>query len=252
MAGVNPAELSMAMDTAPTIAITRKPAPLRNQVVDGLRQAIVTGRLRPGQRLTERELISMMSVSRTVIREALRQLESEGLVAIVPNKGPIVRELSWQEASDLYRIRAALEGLAARLFVEKGTPSDMHELEVVLEEVEAAYQGGDAEEILEAKNRFYDVLNRGARSEPLGTMLEMLRGRVWRWRALGLTHPNRSQGRSAQSVENLKRLVAAIKAGQPDDAERLMREETNRAGEEVERLLAQERADGAALGKAAP
>jgi GntR family transcriptional regulator, trigonelline degradation regulator len=225
------------MDTAPTIAITRMPAPLRHQVVEGLRQAIISGQLRPGQRLTERELISMMAVSRTVIREALRQLESEGLVAIVPNKGPVVRELSWQEASDLYRIRAALEGLAARLFVEKGTSSDLRELEIVLQDVEAAYEGGDAEEILRSKNRFYDVLNRGARSEPLGTMVEILRGRVWRWRALGLTHPQRSPGRSAQSVDNLKAVVAAIKARQPEHAERLMREETDRAAEEVARLL---------------
>jgi GntR family transcriptional regulator, trigonelline degradation regulator len=236
------------MDTAAMIAITRTPAPLRHQVVDGLRQAIISGRLRPGQRLTERELIAMMSVSRTVIREALRQLESEGLVAIVPNKGPVVRELSWQEASDLYRIRAALEGLAARLFVEKGTPSDLHQLEVVLEEVEAAYDGRDAEEILQAKNRFYDVLNRGARSEPLATMVEMLRGRVWRWRALGLAHPERSPGRSRQSVDNLKAVVAAIKARQPDLAERLMREETDRAAEEVARLLHHDTGPGADTG----
>src|SRR5271167_1412107 len=99
-------------------AIPKSAAPLRKQVLDELRQSIISGRLSPGERLVERELISMMGVSRTVIREALRQLESEGLVAIIPNKGPIVRTLTWEEAQDLYAIRAVLEGLAARLFVE--------------------------------------------------------------------------------------------------------------------------------------
>jgi len=99
-------------------AIPRAAAPLRRQVVDELRHSIISGRLRPGARLVERELIAMMGVSRTVIREALRQLESEGLVAMIPNKGPVVRELTLVEAKDLYSIRAVLEGLAARLFVE--------------------------------------------------------------------------------------------------------------------------------------
>src|ERR1700687_3081267 len=79
-------------------------APLRRQVLEELRQSIIAGRLLPGARLIERELIAMMGVSWAVIREALRQLESEGLIAIIPNKGPIVRELTLAEAKDLYSI----------------------------------------------------------------------------------------------------------------------------------------------------
>src|SRR5689334_22743137 len=103
------------MDAALISGIQKFAAPLRQQVDDGLRQAIISGRLAPGARLTERELTEMMGVSRTVIREALRQLESEGLVAIIPHKGPVVRALSLDEARDLYSIRAVLEGFAARL-----------------------------------------------------------------------------------------------------------------------------------------
>src|SRR5580704_15724302 len=113
-------------------AIPKAAAPLRRQVLDELRQSIIAGRLRPGARLVERELIAMMGVSRTVIREALRQLESEGLVAIVPNKGPIVRELTRDEARDLYSIRAVLEGLAARLFVENASELSIGRLELEL------------------------------------------------------------------------------------------------------------------------
>jgi len=90
------------MDPLPTLEVQKLAAPLRQQVLDGLRQAIIDGRLVPGARLIERELTEMMGVSRTVIREALRQLESEGLIAIIPNKGPVVRELTLAEARDLY------------------------------------------------------------------------------------------------------------------------------------------------------
>ena len=82
------------MDTPKFDEIQKLAAPLRLQVLDGLRRAIIDGRLAPGARLTERELTEMMGVSRTVIREALRQLESEGLIANVPNKGPVVRARS--------------------------------------------------------------------------------------------------------------------------------------------------------------
>ncbi len=78
--------------------------------------------------MIERELIAMTGVSRTVIREALRQLESEGLVDVIPNKGAVVRELSIEEAHDLYAIRAVLEELAARMFVEKAGPALVRKL----------------------------------------------------------------------------------------------------------------------------
>src|SRR3974390_2333240 len=126
-------------------AIPKAAAPLRRQVLQELRQSIISGRLNPGERLVEREIIAMMGVSRTVIREALRQLESEGLVAIVPNKGPVVRSLTIEEAQDLYAIRAVLEGLAARLFTEHAEPSEIQELEEALIRTSGAYNTGDPE-----------------------------------------------------------------------------------------------------------
>jgi DNA-binding GntR family transcriptional regulator len=217
--------------------IERTAAPLRKQVCDALREAIVSGRLVPGARLTERELIAMTSVSRTVIREALRQLETEGLVDIIPNKGPVVRQLTAEEARDLYRIRAVLEGLAARLFVENAGPDEAKALRRSLKSVQDAYDDKDAEEVLRAKNRFYELLNAGAQSETLASMLQTLHGRIWRWRAIGLKHPQRSPARSRQSLSNLEAIVAAIECGDAARAERLAREETHEAADEVLRLL---------------
>lgn len=222
---------------APALEIQKLAAPLRQQVLDGLRQAIISGGLEPGRRLTERELTEMMGVSRTVVREALRQLESEGLVAIIPNKGPVVRELSVTEARDLYAIRAALEGLAARLFVERADDAAVKRLAQALEVVVAAYEGGDAQQVLETKNRFYDALFGGAGNDTLSGMLAMLHARIWRWRALGLTHPQRSSDRSRESIRNLKAVLAAIRKREPDAAERLTRDEASKAAQEVMRLL---------------
>lgn len=217
----------------------RAPAPLRHQVLDYVRQAIISGRLAPGARLVERDLIEMMGVSRTVIREALRQLETEGLVATIPNKGPVVRELSAAEAKDLYAIRGALLGLAARFFVQNAGAEDVESLRQALDETIACYEAGDPERILDAKTRFYDVLVAGARSESLSAMLSTLHARIWRWRALGLSHPSRSPLRSRESIDGLRAMFAAISGRDATKAEQCAREETDRAAAEVMHLLAQ-------------
>lgn len=225
------------LEPLPSLEVRKFAAPLRQQVLDGLRQAVIDGRLAPGARLIERELIEMMGVSRTVVREALRQLESEGLVAIVPNKGPVVRALSPAEAKDLYGIRVVLEGHAARLFVQNAGEAQVKQLAQALDIVAGAYQRGDAQEILDTKNRFYEVLFAGAGSETLSTMLNTLHARIWRWRALGLSHPQRSAQSSKQSVKNLRALLAAIRKREADAAETLTRLEAQRATAEVMRLI---------------
>ena len=229
-------------DPNQNITIERQAAPLRQQVLEALRRAIVSGRLAPGQRLTERALIEMMGVSRTVIREALRQVEAEGLIEIIPNKGPVVRKLSTAEAKDLYRIRAVLEGLAARLFAENASDAMGDELLAALEAIEVAYQGANGEQALDAKTKFYDLLYRGTGSETLTAMLSQVQARIWRWRAVGLTHPNRSARRLDESVSNLRAMVTAIKEKNGDAAERIAREEVSNAAEEVMRLIAKETA----------
>jgi len=226
------------MADLPTLEIAKLAAPLRQQVEGVLRQAIIDGRLAPGQRLTERELVEMTGVSRTLVREALRQLESECLIAVIPNRGPVVRELTVAEAQELYAIRAVLEGLAARLFVEHADGAVLDTLMQAAQAVIVAYQNGDLSHALKTKNRFYDVLFEGAGSETLSTMLSTVHARIWRWRALGVTHPQRSPQRSKEAVRGLKEICAAIRKRDAIAAERATREEANRGGTEVMRLLA--------------
>src|SRR6478735_9922967 len=104
-----------------SLRVGRVAAPLREQVLDVLRQAILDFRLKPGQRLIERELIEQTGVSRTTIREVLRQLAAEGLVTTIPQKGTVVASPSVERAAELYEVRAVLEGMAARQFAERAT-----------------------------------------------------------------------------------------------------------------------------------
>jgi DNA-binding GntR family transcriptional regulator len=220
-----------------SLTIARHAAPLRLKVEEELRQAIIDGRLAPGERLTERRLTEMTGVSRTLIREALRQLESQGLVSLIPNKGPVVRELTAAEGRDLYAIRGVLEGLAARLFVQNAGAAAIDEIAKALDEVIAAYERADFPAALRTKNHFYEVLFRGTGSDTLAAMLQGLHARIHRWRALGVTHPRRSPGRAAEAMRGLKAIRDAIRRGDAAAAEQATRDEAAHGAVEVMRLL---------------
>ncbi len=223
--------------------VEKRAAPLRRDVVDALRKAIIEGRLAPGSRLIERELIELTGVSRTVIREALRQLESESIIETIPNKGPIVRKLTRVEAEDLYAIRSVLEGLAARMFVANASSKDVAALKDALDRTIDAYRDSAPEIIMKVKNEFYDILFSGAGSETLSSMIAMLYARIWRWRALGLGHPKRSPRRSSQSIAELRKLYDALKSRNADLAEKIARREVMNAAAEIMQILGQENAD---------
>lgn len=172
-----------------------------------LRKAILDFDLRPGQRLIERELIEQIGVSRTTIREVLRELTSEGLVTMVPQKGAIVAKPSPDEAADLYEARVALETLVVQRFVERATEAHVAELTTRVEDFAAVVeQGGDIHAMLAAKDRFYDILTDGAGSQVLQQILSGLQARVRVLRATSLSAPGRPQ----QAVAEIRELGAAI------------------------------------------
>src|SRR5262245_61324057 len=123
--------------------VDRPAATLRHSVTESIRQAIAVGRIPPGARMPERDLCEMTGVSRTLVREALRQLESEGLVDVIPHKGPVVTVITPQQAVGIYQVREELEGLAAELFATNASAADRQALRRALDEVRIAYEGGD-------------------------------------------------------------------------------------------------------------
>jgi len=185
----------------------RVAAPLREQVIAALRQAILDFQLKPGQRLVERELIEQLGVSRTTIREALRELTSEGLVTVVPQRGAMVSAPSLEEAIDLYEVRASLESLVVQHFVERATDAEVDKLRKTVRDVaKVAEKTDDTRQILGAKDGFYTVLIAGARSAALQQLIEQIQARVQVLRATSLSE----QGRAHEMVAELEAIVEAI------------------------------------------
>ena len=201
--------------------VGRIAAPLREQVIAALRQAILDFQLTPGQRLVERELIERLGVSRTTVREALRELASEGLVTVVPQRGAIVSTPSLDDATDLYEVRASLESLVVQRFVERATPDQVARLAATIDDFEAvAESGAEVRAILAAKNQFYTVLIEGARSSALQQLLESIQARVQVLRATSLSEA----GRAHEVVRELRGITEAIQRGDSETAARLTAE----------------------------
>jgi DNA-binding GntR family transcriptional regulator len=194
--------------------IGRVAAPLREQVVTLVRDAILGFRLEPGQRLVERELVEQLGVSRATVREVLRQLAAEGLVTVVPQRGAIVTALSADDAADLYEMRASLEALAVQRFVQRATPAQVADLRAAVEEIERTADGAEPQDQLRAKDLFYEVLFTGSGSEPLQQTLAGLQARVRLLRATSLSAPGRPQEAAAE----LAAVVDAVEAGDADRA----------------------------------
>jgi DNA-binding GntR family transcriptional regulator len=182
---------------------------VRARVLDFLREEIVQQRLEPGHRLIERELVEEIGVSRTTVREVLRQLDAEGLVKTTPQRGAVVAAPTPDEAAELYEVRAALEALAARRFVEHASASQVSALRGAFDEIErVTTDGGDIDCIVRAKDRFYDVLLKGSRSRAVAEILSGLQARVSLLRRTSLGQP----GRPERSLTEIRALVEAIEA----------------------------------------
>ena len=187
--------------------VGRVAAPLREQVTDSIRQAILDFSLQPGQRLVERELMERLEVSRTTIREAIRELSAEGLVTVVPQKGAIVTAPSLEDAVDLYEVRASLESLVVQRFVERATDDQVVRLTGAVDYLESVTTATTAiREVLRAKDRFYVVLIEGARSAALQQLLESIQARVQVLRATSLSEA----GRPLEVVRELRAIVEAV------------------------------------------
>jgi len=213
------------------LRVERVPAPIRAQVLDNLRQAILDRHLKPGQRLIERELVEMTGVSRTSIREALRELAAEGLVTAVPNRGTVVTSVSEDEARQLYEVRAVLEGLAGRLFVENASDADRKALAKSFQKIEQLAAKGSS--ILAAKNAFYEILFRGGGNEALRSVVGGLHARVSVLRSATLAVP----GRTASSTEELRAILKAIEENDAEAAARACIRHVEEAGKTAVQAL---------------
>ncbi|MBO8170045.1 MAG: GntR family transcriptional regulator [Thermoanaerobacteraceae bacterium] len=180
--------------------------PLREIVFETLREAIISGKLKAGERLMEVQLAEEMGVSRTPVREAIRKLELEGFVVMVPRKGAYVAGISTKDITEVFEIRAALESLAASLAAERITEEELEELERLLVQVAECAQKDDLEKLIEIDTQFHDCLYKASRNDRLVQIISNLREQIQRFRTTSLASP----GRMKQTLKEHKKIVEAI------------------------------------------
>lgn len=149
---------------------------IREQVVGVLRKKIFSGEIKPGERIVEADVSEMLQVSRGPIREALRQIEEEGLITYEPHKGCVVRTLSHRDMQELYLIRSTLEGLAVKIYSAKMSTEGLEKLQKAVDDIAEAAKKKALFDIVEADERFHDAMVEEAGCEKLYQMWKSLGG----------------------------------------------------------------------------
>ena len=181
-------------------------APLRNKIIAALRSAIETGVLVPGQRLIEKDLCEQLGVSRTSLREALREVQAEGILEYNSSRGLSVSAISVEDAKNIYRLRSVLEALAVEQFIEQASDAQIEELVEESERLKKAYRGGVLADIVGAKRDFYDRICAGAKNPIAFDMINRLVLRTSSLRKRSLVRKERH----AQSIKEIEALMKAI------------------------------------------
>jgi DNA-binding GntR family transcriptional regulator len=215
---------------------------VRAIVAQKLREAIMSGTFKPGQRLVERELCEMTGVSRPSIREALRLLEADGMVNTVPHRGPVVSTISFEDARQLYAARAVLEGYAGRECARLRDPAVVRRMGDALTRLKAAFAKPDMVAVLEAKTDFYAALIGGCQNAFIERMLKPLHDRITLLRITSMSQPKRVN----KSLREVTAIWRAIQSGDEDLAERCCVDHIKAAAvaalDMIERSMASEKA----------
>lgn len=213
---------------------------LREKILETIRDAILKGTMKPGERVSEPDLAERFGISRTPIREAFRQLESEGYLQVVPRKGAVVASLSERDIEEFYAIKIILEGFAARMAAEKLTEKELERLESINERLQQIAKEGDVKNFFRVHNEFHEVFIKASGNEKLLEMINQLVMRFKRLRLASLSLP----GRMDISVEEHRNMIEAFKDHDGDRADSLVRHAaTIGAGVLIQNMQPQEGAE---------
>lgn len=199
--------------------------PLRELVLDAIREAIIKGTLKPRERLMEIQMAEELGVSRTPIREALRKLELEGFIVMVPRKGAYVADISFKDIADVFEIRAALEALAAGLAAERITDEELEEMERLVAEKAEAITEHDMDRLVQVDTLFHEAIYKASRNQRLTNIINNLREQIQRYRTTSLAYP----GRMKRSLEEHRSIVEAIQSRDTQIAQQAAREHIENA-----------------------
>lgn len=207
--------------------------PLRDVVFHTLREAILKGELKPGERLMELQLASKLGVSRTPIREAIRMLEQEGLAVTIPRKGAEVARMTEKDMEDVLQIREVLDELAVKLACDNITREEIKELENRTVQFENCIRQGDLKKIAEADVAFHDVIYKAAGNKKLMIMLDNLREQIYRYRVeylkTGKSHPT--------LIQEHREILQALDSHEKERVVEAMRVHVEKQAEVVKKII---------------
>ncbi|OGT97514.1 MAG: GntR family transcriptional regulator [Geobacteraceae bacterium GWB2_52_12] len=192
---------------------------LREKILENIRDAIISGSLKAGSRVSEPELAERYGISRTPIREAFRQLESEGYLTVIPRRGAVVSEFSQKDVEEFYAIKSILEGYAARCACEKLTPKELDRLQAINDRLADLASHNDVKTFFKIHNDFHDLFIKAADNEKLRELITSVVNRFQRLRLMSLSLPERMR----ISVQEHEKIIDAFRRKDAATAEALVR-----------------------------
>jgi DNA-binding GntR family transcriptional regulator len=199
---------------------------LREKILETIRDAIISGALKPGEKVAEPELAERFGISRTPIREAFRQLESEGYLTVIPRKGAVVVSFSQKDVEEFYAIKSILEGYAARRACENLSEKEIDKLQTINERLRTLSENGDIKTFFKVHNDFHDLFIKAADNDKLYELITNLVGKFQRLRVASLSLP----GRMKVSVEEHEKIIDAFRKRNPTLSEKLVRKNAEYGG----------------------
>ena len=208
---------------------------LREKILETIRESILKGQLKPGEKVAEPELAERFGISRTPIREAFRQLESEGYLTVIPRKGAVVTALSERAVEEFYAIKSILEGYAAQMAAENMSEKDIEKLEQINQKLQELADEGDVKNFFRVHNEFHEVFIRAAGNEKLLELINQLMMKFNRFRLASLALP----GRMEISVKEHEKIIRAFKRKDGAQADSLVRKTASFGGQVLIQSMAQ-------------
>jgi len=192
---------------------------LREKILENIRDAIISGSMKAGSKVSEPELAERFGISRTPIREAFRQLESEGYLTVIPRRGAVVSSFSLKEVEEFYAIKSILEGYAARRACYNLTEKDIDRLETINEKLQELAAQGNSKQFFRVHSDFHDLFIKAADNSKLKEMITGLVSRFQRLRLMSISLP----GRMDISVQEHRKIIEAFRKRDCETAESLVR-----------------------------
>jgi DNA-binding GntR family transcriptional regulator len=199
---------------------------LREKILEHIRDAIISGSLKAGSRVSEPELAERYGISRTPIREAFRQLESEGYLTVIPRRGAVVSEFSQKDVEDFYAIKSILEGYAARQACIKLTDRELDKLQANNNKLSELADHSDIKTFFKIHNDFHDMFIKAADNEKLRELITSVVTRFQRLRFMSLSLPGRMQ----IVVQEHGKIIEAFRRRDAEAAEMLVRKNAEYGG----------------------